>query len=291
MRTFLTSSELQAAMRGSRAGGESIALVPTMGHLHAGHLSLVKLARQRAERVIVSIFVNPMQFNQSTDLDNYPFTPQEDASLLERAGVDWLFTPQADEIYPLGISAATQIQVPHISEPLEGAFRPGHFSGVATVVAKLLNIVSPDLVVFGDKDFQQLQVIRKMVADLSFGVRVISGATIREPDGLAMSSRNSLLTAENRKKAPHLYQLLSNIKTLLESSARNYADLEAQGLELLTKAGFQPDYLSVRSTASFEPAKAEDTELVILVAASLGEVRLIDNLPVSLTSVALKNAD
>jgi pantoate--beta-alanine ligase len=282
MRTFLTSSELQAAIRGPRANGESVALVPTMGHLHAGHLSLVKLAKQRADRVIVSIFVNPMQFNQSTDLDNYPLTPQEDALALEQAGVDWLFTPEAEEIYPEGIAAATQIKVPRISEPLEGVFRPGHFSGVATVVAKLLNIVSPDLVVFGDKDFQQLQVIRKMVADLSFGTRVISGETIREADGLAMSSRNTLLTENDRRRAPKLYRLLFRISELLQTGARNYTKLESQSIDLLNKAGFNPDYVSVRNALSLEPAGAGDTEVVILAAASLGSVRLIDNVPVAL---------
>lgn len=289
MRTFLTSNKLRAAIRGLHSNGESLALVPTMGHLHAGHRSLVELAKQRADRVVVSIFVNPMQFNQAADLESYPQTPEEDASLLAKAGVDWLFTPSVTEMYADGMDASSQIQVPQISEPLEGAFRPGHFSGVATVVAKLLNIVQPDLVVFGEKDFQQLQVIRKMVVDLNFGTRVVSAATMRETDGLAMSSRNSLLTTENRNQAPKLHRLISRVAELLKAGARNYAELEAQGLSLLSKAGFQPEYLSVRNALNLELAKAEDTEIVILVAARLGTVRLIDNIALALNPATLKN--
>ncbi len=279
---FSSSQELRAALRGPRAEGKTIALVPTMGNLHAGHLSLVGLARQRADRVVVSIFVNPLQFDQVNDLANYPRTEQQDLALLTRHGVDWAFLPSAADLYPDGLEAAPLITVRGVSEMLEGENRPGHFEGVATVVAKLFNIVQPDLAVFGEKDFQQLLVVRKMVRDLDFPVRIVAAPTVREADGLAMSSRNSRLTEKQRRLAPQLHRLLSRIADFLREGAKSFASMEKKAEALLRTRGFEPDYIAIRNARTLAPAEESDDELVVLAAVRLGEVRLIDNIPVSL---------
>jgi len=283
---FSSAYELSIALRAPRQAGESIALVPTMGNLHAGHLSLVDIARQRADKVGVSIFVNPMQFDQAGDLTNYPRTLEADLALLGEHEVDYVFTPTVSEIYPEGQQSTTRVVAPGISSDLEGASRTGHFEGVATVVAKLFNIVQPGMAIFGEKDFQQLLVIRKMVTDLNFPIRIYSGPTVREADGLAMSSRNSRLTASQRRLAPQLYRLLQRIEGLLREGAKNFSTMEEKALALLATRAFEPDYLTIRNARTLAPATAEDDELVVLAAVRLGEVRLIDNIPVS-----LKNGD
>ncbi len=279
---FSSAYELSIALRAPRQAGESIALVPTMGNLHAGHLSLVDIARQRADKVVVSIFVNPMQFDQAEDLANYPRTLQADLALLGERGVDYVFTPAVSEIYPEGQQSMTRVIVPGISSDLEGASRAGHFEGVATVVAKLFHIVQPSMAIFGEKDFQQLLVIRKMVEDLNFPVRIYSGPTVRAADGLALSSRNSRLTPSQRRLAPQLYRLLQRIEGLLRDGAKNFATMEEKALALLATRAFEPDYLTIRNARTLAPATAEDDELVVLAAVRLGDVRLIDNIPVSL---------
>ncbi len=279
---FSSAYELSIALRAPRQAGEAIALVPTMGNLHAGHLSLVDIARQRADKVVVSIFVNPMQFDQAEDLANYPRTLQADLALLGERGVDYVFTPAVSEIYPEGQQSMTRVIVPGISSDLEGASRAGHFEGVATVVAKLFHIVQPSMAIFGEKDFQQLLVIRKMVEDLNFPVRIYSGPTVRAADGLALSSRNSRLTPSQRRLAPQLYRLLQRIEGLLRDGAKNFATMEEKALALLATRAFEPDYLTIRNARTLAPATAEDDELVVLAAVRLGDVRLIDNIPVSL---------
>ncbi len=279
---FSSSRELRAALRESRCTQQTMALVPTMGNLHAGHLSLVDLARQRADRVVVSIFVNPLQFDQAGDLANYPRTLEQDLALLTRHGVDWVFTPTEADLYPEGLDANSLVCVRGVSEMLEGENRPGHFEGVATVVAKLFNIVQPDLAVFGEKDYQQLLVIRKMVRDLDFPVEILAAPTVREPDGLAMSSRNSRLTEAQRRLAPQLYRLLSRIADFLREGAKSFASMEKKAEALLRTRGFEPDYIAIRNARTLAPATDTDDELVVLAAVRFGEVRLIDNVPVSL---------
>ena len=282
MLTFSKIAAMQACLSGWRQDGERIALVPTMGNLHAGHLALVTQAKQLADRVVVSIFVNPMQFDRKEDLDAYPQTLEKDAELLKAQGVDLLFAPEASIIYPESLETATQIYVPVITERLEGASRSGHFTGVATIVCKLFNMVQPEIAVFGEKDYQQLLVIRKMVADLDISVQIESVPTVREKDGLAMSSRNGYLTQAERAIAPQLYKTLQFMQTEISANNANMAEIESNGIELLRKAGFKPDYLEVCQSDSLQPATPEDTSLVILAAAWLGKARLIDNLSVNL---------
>lgn len=264
-----------------RAGGHSVAFVPTMGNLHAGHLKLVESARQHADRVVVSIFVNPTQFGAGEDFDNYPRTPTEDANRLREAQVDLLFLPSTAVMYP--VSGRTVVDVRgYLSEDLCGAHRPGHFSGVATVVCKLLNLVRPDMAFFGEKDYQQLIVIRAMVEDLNMPVRIVGVATVREADGLAMSSRNSYLTVTERQKAPRFYRALRAGAQAILSGERGYRELERRLTDRLHQDGFMPDYVSVRRSDDLAPASERDRALVILAAARLGKARLIDNLKVRL---------
>jgi len=258
---------------------ERIAFVPTMGNLHAGHRSLMEVAGRLGQRFVASLFVNPMQFGPNEDFAHYPRTPREDEVMLTAAGCHLLFMPDVAEIYPAGYAASTRIEVPELSTMLDGEFRPGHFQGVATVVAKLFNIVEPDVAVFGEKDYQQLAIIRRMAADLRMPVEIVGAPTVRESDGLAMSSRNQYLTVEERRIAPRIFAELKRAAGRLEAGGSDYAAIERSGREALASAGFRPEYLSVRARDLAMPVPGS-RELVILVAARLGRARLIDNLQV-----------
>ncbi len=264
-------------LHGWRQAGERIVLVPTMGNLHAGHLALMARARELGERVVATIFVNPLQFGPNEDFSAYPRTPAEDQAGLREAGVDLLFAPAVTEIYPAGEGGSCRVEVPGLAEILCGASRPGHFSGVATVVAKLFNIVQPAVAVFGEKDFQQLLVIRRLAAGLCFPVDIVGVPTLREPDGLAMSSRNAYLTLAERARAPMLYRTLREAARDLAAGGTLEA-VEQAALESLRAAGFRPDYLEVRRASDLSRAGADDPDRVILAAAWLGKARLIDNL-------------
>ncbi len=257
--------------------GETIAFVPTMGNLHAGHLALVKQAASLADRVVVSIFVNPTQFCPGEDFDNYPRTEQADAEKLAAENVDLLFLPMLAEMYPQ--PAIVSLTVGELANRYCGKSRPGHFDGVVTVVCKLFNMVQPDLAVFGEKDFQQLAIIRRMVADLNMPVQIIGAPLVRESDGLAMSSRNGYLTAEQRKLAPVLYQLLQRLRNEILDGREDWDDLLEQYRQHLNAAGFKTDYLAISRVDDLLQATPKDHDLVILAAACLGKTRLIDNLP------------
>jgi pantoate--beta-alanine ligase len=274
-----TIADVRERVRGWRAQGRRIAFVPTMGNLHAGHMSLIQAARQHGERFVASIFVNPMQFGPNEDYAHYPRTPHEDEAMLAAAGCDLMFMPDVAEIYPNGPENAARVEVPVLSHILDGEFRAGHFQGVATVVTKLLNIVEPDAAIFGEKDFQQLTVIRRMVADLCMPMAIIGAATVRETDGLAMSSRNQYLTVAERSIAPIIHQQLQLARTKLLAGVAD-RDVETAALAVLGAAGLRPDYFVVRDAANLQPALPDSPERVVLVAARLGKARLIDNLRV-----------
>jgi pantoate--beta-alanine ligase len=278
MRIVTTTGDVRSAVRSLRAVGGRVAFVPTMGNLHAGHLRLVESARARADRVVVSIFVNPLQFPAGEDFDAYPRTPEEDARLLAGVGADLLFLPGTRDLYPRGLADTTRVEVPGLSNILCGAHRPGHFVGVATVVTILLNTVAPDLALFGEKDYQQLLVIRRLVEDLRLPVEVGAVPTVREADGLAMSSRNAYLTPAERARAPALFAALGRAAADLEAGAASLAEVEAVGLAALAAAGMTPDYFSVRVAADLREPRPAERELVVLAAARLGRARLIDNL-------------
>ncbi len=282
MLTVNSIIELRQQIRVWRQQGQRIAFVPTMGNLHDGHLRLVEQAKQHADRIVVSIFVNPLQFGPGEDFDSYPRTLAADSARLEQVAADLLFAPPVEEVYPRGHGAATQVEVPEVSEGLCAESRPGHFTGVATVVAKLFNMVQPDCALFGEKDYQQLQVIRRMVADLCFAVEIIAVPTMREADGLAMSSRNGYLSAAEREIAPKLYQALQLVAQGLAQGRRDFAVLEQQGAEHLEAAGFVPEYFSIRQADSLKVAEPDMAEVIVLAAARLGKPRLIDNLACSL---------
>jgi len=273
-------ADLRRRVAGWRSGGERIALVPTMGNLHAGHLALVREAQRLADRTLVSIFVNPLQFGPTEDFGAYPRTLQRDREQLEGEGTDLLFAPPVQVVYPRGQDVQTRVEVPGLSDILCGASRPGHFAGVATVVCKLLNMAQPDVAVFGEKDFQQLLVIRRMVEDLCLPVEVRGLATVREPDGLAMSSRNGYLTLEERARAPELFQALCRAADRLRQGLAPI-EVEHRGEEELSASGLRPDYVSVRRAIDLEPPAPQESDLVVLVAAYLGKARLIDNLRVA----------
>lgn len=281
MLTVTRVEALRAQLREWRREGLRIGFVPTMGNLHAGHLSLLAAARHRADRVVASVFVNPLQFGPNEDYDRYPRTPVEDAGLLEGAHCDLLFLPGVDEMYPEGRDQATRVSVRGLSGILCGAVRPGHFEGVATVVAKLFGIVQPDVAVFGEKDFQQLTIIQRMTRDLSIPVEVVGAATVRAPDGLAMSSRNRYLSEAERAVAPRLYAALLAAAHRIDAGDADYAAIEAQGLEALRAAGMRPDYFVVRDAMTLDAPGADAHDLVVLAAARLGRARLIDNLRAS----------
>ena len=284
MNTVKTLRELRAAVAQARAEGKQIGFVPTMGNLHAGHVSLVEIAAQRADFVVASIFVNPLQFGAGEDLDKSPRTLAADQEKLLAAGCHLLFHPDVAEIYPHGMGDQTRVSVPGVSEGLCGASRPGHFEGVATVVTKLFNMVQPDLAVFGEKDYQQLAVIRALVQDLNMPIQIIGAPTQRAEDGLALSSRNGYLDAAQRSTAPTLYRSLQAIAEELRRGAHDYARLIDAAQEQQRAAGFVPDYLEIRNAVTLRPAQIDDRHLVILTAAQLGGTRLIDNLVVELPS-------
>ncbi|GAB0148337.1 MULTISPECIES: pantoate--beta-alanine ligase [Marichromatium] len=267
---------LRARLAEWRAAGERIALVPTMGNLHQGHLTLVRAAAERADRVVASIFVNPLQFGPGEDLDAYPRTPEADRDKLAAGGCDLLFAPAVETIYPNGQTGQTRVEVPGISALFCGASRPGHFVGVATIVCKLFNMVQPDVAVFGEKDFQQLLVIRRMVEDLSIPVAIHGVETVREPDGLARSSRNAYLTAAERERAPALNRVLDEAAAAVRAG-RPFVELELAACRALEAEGFAPEYFKVCRAADLAPPESDERDLVILAAARLGRARLIDN--------------
>ncbi len=279
MKTIHHLQELRAEVRSMRAAGESVGLVPTMGNLHVGHLSLVEQLKGRADRIIATIFVNPMQFVEGEDFDTYPRTLEADALKLSEAGVDVLFAPQVDEMFSNDMAHESRVEVPALDNILCGEFRPGHFTGVATIVTKLFNMVQPDMAIFGEKDYQQLLVIRRMVADLCIPVEVLSAVTMRESDGLAMSSRNGYLDPEQREKATLIYQSLQQAAELLKQGL-DYAQIEAMGRKRLNDAGYETQYFSIRRSKDLAIPCDADKDLVIIVAAKLGGTRLIDNVAV-----------
>ena len=260
-----------------RQGGKRLAFVPTMGNLHAGHLHLMQEARQHAQTVVASIYVNPLQFGANEDFAAYPRTPAHDKVALLAAGVDVLFRPTDAEIYPRGRAAQTVVEVPGLSDDLCGAFRPGHFRGVTTVVYRLFNLIGPDVALFGKKDYQQWLLIRLMTADLGLPVEIVGVDTVREPDGLAMSSRNNYLDAAERKLAPCLYETLGVLRDRVLRHGGVTREAEEAAVESLKSHGLRPDYVSVRRQADLQPAGAGDRRLVALAAAWLGKTRLIDN--------------
>ncbi len=273
-------AQLRALIRQWRSAGERVAFVPTMGNLHQGHLQLVDTAKQRADRVIVSIFVNPMQFGANEDLDNYPRTLEQDCQGLTEHGADAVFTPTPQLMYPRGLDVQTFVEVPLLGDFHCGASRAGHFRGVSTVVTKLFNLVQPDIACFGQKDYQQLAIIRQMVADLSMPIEIIGVATTRADDGLALSSRNGYLTAEQRATAPALYRVLQWMKQELNQGFSDLRLLEQQAKDQLSAAGFRPDYVNISNRQTLVPAVDLTSPLVILAAAHLGTTRLIDNIEV-----------
>ena len=276
MRIVNTVIELREVIKTWRSKGESVAFVPTMGNLHAGHLHLVSMAKRKADRVVVSIFVNPTQFGAGEDFETYPRTEREDREKLEAENADLLFQPAVADIY--SPDAKTVVTVTGLSDVYCGASRPGHFSGVATVVCKLFNIVQPDIALFGLKDFQQLTVIKTMVRDLNIPVEITGVDTVREPSGLAMSSRNGYLTEDEKKVAPKLYHSLCAARDAVLAGDQTYANIEQQALLFLQQAGFQPDYFFVCRSRDLTKATAKDVDLVLLAAAKLGKTRLIDNI-------------
>lgn len=273
---------LRQHIRRLRHEGKRVALVPTMGNLHDGHMTLVEEAKTRADVVVVSIFVNPMQFDRAEDLARYPRTLQEDCEKLNKRKVDFVFAPSATEIYPQGLESQTFVDVPGLSTMLEGASRPGHFRGVSTIVSKLFNLIQPDIACFGEKDFQQLALIRKMVADLGYDIEIVGVPIIRAKDGLALSSRNGYLTAEQRKIAPGLYKVMSSIGEKLRAGERDQDEMIAIAAQELNEKGFRADDIQIRDADTLLELTENSKRAVILVAAWLGQARLIDNQSVTL---------
>ncbi|EFH8685709.1 TPA: pantoate--beta-alanine ligase [Escherichia coli] len=273
---------LRQQIRRLRMEGKRVALVPTMGNLHDGHMKLVDEAKARADVVVVSIFVNPMQFDRPEDLARYPRTLQEDCEKLNKRKVDLVFAPSVKEIYPNGTETHTYVDVPGLSTMLEGASRPGHFRGVSTIVSKLFNLVQPDIACFGEKDFQQLALIRKMVADMGFDIEIVGVPIMRAKDGLALSSRNGYLTAEQRKIAPGLYKVLSSIADKLQAGERDLDEIITIAGQELNEKGFRADDIQIRDADTLLEVSETSKRAVILVAAWLGDTRLIDNKMVEL---------
>lgn len=275
--TVTELSRLRAIVSGWKREGLRVALVPTMGNLHAGHYSLVKLAREHADKVVSSVFVNPTQFGPNEDFTRYPRTPEADTSGLEQAGCDVLWLPTVESMYPFGVELAANVHVPGVSSLLEGAHRPGHFDGVCTVVSRLFNQVQPDVAAFGRKDYQQLAVIQQMVADLAFPIQILGGEIVRETDGLAMSSRNQYLTADVRPQATVIRKVLLAARDAYLGGAERVA-VEQQAAAQLEAAGYLVDYAVVRMPDLSEPGVSHEGARVALVAAKLGNTRLIDNI-------------
>jgi pantoate--beta-alanine ligase len=281
MEIVATTAELRARVRAWRRKAERIAFVPTMGNLHAGHLKLVRHARGLGGRVVVSIFVNPMQFGPGEDYATYPRSPEADTAALAQADTDLVFVPAVAAIYPEDMENTTRVVVPGLSEMLCGTFRPGFFTGVATVVTRLFNLVQPDVAVFGEKDYQQLILIRRMARELCLPVKIEGVSTEREPDGLAMSSRNAYLTSKQRATAPVLYRTIGEVKSAVERGSGSYPVLEGIAMQSLAGAGFRPDYVSIRRAVDLAEPTAGDRALRVLAAAWLGDARLIDNLEIT----------
>ncbi|MEB6590635.1 MULTISPECIES: pantoate--beta-alanine ligase [Pseudomonas] len=286
MLTVDTIKALQARLGRLRAERNTIALVATMGNLHDGHIALIELAKQKADVVVVSIFVNPLQFGLGEDLASYPRTLQADKECLAAVGCDVLFAPTVEQMYPDGMHDLTLVRVPRVAQGLCGGSRPGHFDGMATVVMKLLNIIQPDVAIFGEKDYQQLAVIRAMVRDLNISTQIVGAPTVRAQDGLALSSRNGYLSESQRSTAPLLHKCLVNLASLLKLGQDIGPSLTGCR-QRLESAGFEPEYLEVRNAQSLEPATRDDDQWVIMVAARLGQTRLIDNLVIKVSEAAV----
>ena len=276
MLTVHTVAELRAVVARWKHAGERVAFVPTMGNLHAGHLQLIERARTAAPRTVASVFVNPLQFGPNEDFERYPRTLPQDAARLEAAGCDLLFAPDVAEMYPRGREQLTTVSVPGLDAVLDGKFRPGHFDGVATVVSLLFHQVQPDVAIFGEKDWQQLQVIRRMVGDLHMPIQILGHPTARDADGLAMSSRNQYLSQDERRIAPEIHRTLVEVTDALRAGRRDYQTLQQAALARLSAAGFRPQYVEIRAPDLSDPA-SNAAEWVVLAAAFLGRTRLIDN--------------
>jgi len=283
MKTVETIEQLRREIRAARSMGKTIGFVPTMGNLHEGHMSLVDQASEECDFVVTSIFVNPLQFNDQSDLGNYPRTLAADQEHLKDRDCDLLFFPNVDEMYPRGQDQQTTVHVPGVSQGLCGGSRPGHFDGVSTVVSKLFNMVLPDAAFFGGKDYQQLAVIRKMVLDLDMPIKVVGVPTCRDTDGLAMSSRNGYLTPSERQQAVHLSRVLTSMIQAIEQGERDYETLSTNAKETLKAQGFEPDYVEVCHAQTLKPATEADKDIVVLGAAFLGKARLIDNMTLTLS--------
>lgn len=276
METFVRPDDLRSRVAEWRRDGLRIGFVPTMGNLHAGHGDLIRRATELTDRVIASVFVNPLQFGPNEDFAAYPRTPQDDSKLLTSLGADALFTPEVDDMYPLGQAATTRVVVPaELDNILCGAFRPGHFTGVATIVTKLLNLVQPDVALFGEKDYQQLMIIRRAATDLCMPMQIVGVPTRREADGLAMSSRNRYLSGDDRRVAPRIFEALEKAREAIEAGSNDFAALEQSGYSALQQSGFRPDYFSILDAATLGPPAQDD--VVVLTAARIGRARLIDN--------------
>jgi pantoate--beta-alanine ligase len=279
MSIFSHAADLRAFLAGPRANGKRIGLVPTLGNLHAGHYSLLGIAREHADIVVATVFVNPTQFGPNEDFARYPRTPDADAQGLAANGCDALFMPPVEEMYPYGPANTVRVSVPGFDDILEGAIRPGHFDGVSTVVAKLFNLVQPDVAVFGRKDYQQLLVIRRMTRDLAYPIEIVGAETLRESNGLAMSSRNQYLSAEQREQAALIHATLIRMREATLAGRETLANIEAEAEAALRTAGFAPDYAAIRRAEDLtRPADDERGGLIALIAARLGPARLIDNL-------------
>lgn len=277
-----TKEELQEHLTDWRSHSDHIALVPTMGNLHAGHVSLVDLAKEHAERVIVTVFVNPTQFGEDEDFEEYPRTLERDTLRLKKPAADMIFAPDVETMYPFGIENSTVVSVPGLTEHFCGASRPGHFDGVTSVVARFFAMIQPDAAVFGQKDYQQQLVIRHMSEDLGLPINIITAETVREDDGLAMSSRNQYLNDDERNTAPVLYQTLLDAGDELQSGKRDFADIEKRSLQRLKAAGFNVDYFAIRRAQNLQIPDRDCDEIVVLAAARLGNARLIDNVVVTI---------
>jgi pantoate--beta-alanine ligase len=277
MQTLADIAELREQIALLKREQRRIAFVPTMGNLHEGHLTLMRKAREHADVVVASIFVNPMQFDRADDLNNYPRTLDEDMAKLTAEGVDLLFTPTPEVMYPQGLDKQSFVEVPGISHILEGVSRPGHFRGVSTIVTKLFNIVQPDVACFGEKDYQQLALIRQMVSDLAMNIEIVGVPTVREMDGLAMSSRNGYLTMDERQRAPVLAKTMRWINSAIRGGRDDYASIVEDASDQLRAAGLQPDEIFIRDAHSLQPISSDSTHAVILMSAFLGKARLIDN--------------
>jgi pantoate--beta-alanine ligase len=278
MDTVISLHDLRQQVLSWRKQGLTVGFVPTMGNLHAGHLSLVTEAKKRADKVVVSIFVNPLQFNDKVDLSAYPRTLEADTQQLASTSCDIVFTPTVDTVYPNGMAAQSKVIVPKVGDRLCGRHRPGHFDGVATVVSKLLNMVTPDYAIFGEKDYQQLLLIKKLIQDLNMPVEIIGSETHREQSGLAMSSRNQYLSDAERAVAAEIYQTLQSIKQQLKQGEQNFSQLCQQAEQKLKEKGFVPDYVEICRETDLMPANHQDKALRVLIAAQLGSARLIDNI-------------